>query len=276
MEKMKTNKILVTGCNGAVGKSIADRLWKMGKPVRMIGGKREIDLTIKQNVEKIFSDRYDLVIHCAISGRFDHLSIDQEIVRSNLLMFSNMVQHQDMYSTFINIGSGAEFDHSKNIEMAIETDIWQRTPVSSYGFSKNVISRLASSNKKFYTLRLFGFLGDNMPENTIVRSFENAASNGTPFTVENDRLFDWFTSEDLFRTIMHVNDTKPRINDINLVYHEKLSLSELLSRYAGARGYDQALIKVASKSKNNYTGDGSRLSNLGLDLSGLEKFLSAR
>jgi UDP-glucose 4-epimerase len=265
-------KILITGTNGFVGKHLQAAL--SGRyHVTAIGGRSLLDLTDRPAVDSIFSSTFDLVIHCAIAGRDRPAADDPEIYRANMTMFINLHANRFRFGRLINIGSGAEFDTAQDIDRAGEDLINERSPTSGYGSSKNAISRIVARHDRYMTLRLFGSIGPVPAPGTLLRRFLDDTIRGEVFSVQDDRYFDWFNLDDLSLIVSETIEGNLSYSDMNLVYPEKLKISDLLTRLCKEKDLDPDLVSIGSHSDLNYTGDHSRLASLGLSLSGLEQAL---
>jgi len=260
--------ILITGANGFIGSELS-KLLSVSHSVTALNGRTDIDLTKHSQVEKLFDNEYDLVIHCATAGRYNHQTTSKSLLSANMKMFANIYVHRSKFKKLINIGSGAEFDLDQNIENIHEHELLSRLPKSSYGLSKNFISRTVMKTDNFYTLRLFGCLSDTPVTGTLMRNFLNSKN---IFNVENDRFFDFFSVKDLCAVIEYVATHDIEEKDINLVYDQKLKISDLLNRYYKLHNIDKT-VNVVSTSQNNYTGSNSRLNKLNIKLTGLDSVL---
>lgn len=263
-------KILITGANGFIGNELFS-LFNQNYNVTGTFGRKDIDLTNFFEVEKLFEQKFDLVIHCATQGRYNHLDINDDVLKNNLKIFLNLSFFKSQYTKFINIGSGAEFDMTKNIENISENDIFSRHPISSYGLSKNFIARCVRNLDNFYTLRLFGCVSNNLPENTLMYNFVKSMSKGENFDLKDNRYFDFFTINDLKRIIEYYISNTDLEKDVNLTYNKKFKLSEFLYLCCNIRGYDKNLIRIKNESQINYTGNNKNLNKLNVELLGLEE-----
>ena len=264
--------ILITGANGFVGNYLMNHL-SQAHSVTGLMGEKDVNLLDSDAVNKLFKNKFDVVIHCAVAGRYNHLAADENILASNLRMFLNLYANRHSYNKFINIGSGAEFDLSKSIDLAEEDEIYHRVPSASYALSKNIISKLILLEDKFYTLRIFGLLAESPPQNTLLYKFYKAVTNNQSFPINGDRYFDFFSASDLIKVIEHLIDNNLSKKDINLVYDEKLKISEILTKYCELHNIDPSLINVESTSELNYTGGSKLVKSIPVQLDGLTSAL---
>jgi nucleoside-diphosphate-sugar epimerase len=119
-------KILITGGNGYVGKSIYSYLHTKYDITTI--GRQDFDLTNWSETNKWFKEKhFDIIIHTAVVGGSRLKKEDSSIINQNLKMYYNLLDQQDKYTKFIHFGSGAE-GHSN-------------TP---YGLSKFIINQTCS------------------------------------------------------------------------------------------------------------------------------------
>jgi dTDP-4-dehydrorhamnose reductase len=250
-------KIAILGAGGFLGKFIYGYLKSQDYNVYPIT-RSDLNLTNFYSVTRWLEDlEPDAVINCATAKNIGVEDKVYDDILNNISIFLNFYNNSQYFKKFINIGSGAEFDRTTNINRAHEVDVLLADPKDSYGFSKNIISRLSMKNEKFYTLRLFGCFHPTEP---AFRLFNRVANGETVNII--DRQFDYFSAQDFCTVLEHYLNNQIYYRDINCVYEEKLYLSQVLRKIGP--------IKVTDESPLNYTGDGKRLAGLNLSLLGLE------
>lgn len=265
-------KILITGANGFIGNDLFNLLSKKYN-VTGVFGRKDIDLTKFDHVKKLLENNYDIIIHCATAGRYETTSTDPQLLNDNLEMFLNFAFLKNKFKKFINIGSGAEFDLSINIDNISEDQIFERYPTFSYGLSKNLISKQIYKLDNFYTLRIFGCLSTSLPPTTLMSIFINQVSNNQKFKIVNDRYFDFFSMEDLLSVIEHYINEDNLKKDINLTYDTKLKISDVLKLYLINKQLSLDLLEIESETQINYTGNNKSLNTMNITLSGLENII---
>jgi GDP-L-fucose synthase len=251
-------KIAVLGANGFIGQVICKHFESRGYEVHALT-RSNIDLTDFTAVSNwLKTVQPDSVVNCATAMNTDVYDNVYKDIRNNVSIFLNFYNNSKYFNKFINVGSGAEFDRTKNIESALETDIMLSMPNDSYGFSKNIISRAVLEHDKFYTLRLFGCFHRSEPN---FRLFKRVA-NGEAVSII-DKQFDYFSAQDFCTVLEHYVNNQAEHKDINCVYKEKLYLSQVLSKLRP--------VAIIGQDALNYTGNGDRLASLNLPLLGLEE-----
>lgn len=252
-------KVAVLGAGGFVGNIIVNYLQSKNYEVLPVT-RRELNLTDYSAVQTwLATNKPYAVINCATAGgkqRMGDARLDD--VQNNLTVFLNFYNNSQYFAKFINVGSGAEFDHSSNVDCAKETDILTVFPKDGYSYSKNIIARLVLEKENFYTLRLFGCFDRTDPDFRLFKRFLNNEPLGLV-----DRQFDFFSAQDFCRVLTYYLNTEAEHRDINCVYETKLYLSEILNKFKP--------VEIAKTTDKNYTGDGSRLAKLGIPLIGLDE-----
>ena len=251
-------KIAVLGARGFLGKIICNHFESRGYTVYPIT-RLDLDLTDFNAVSDWLNDvQPDSVVNCATAMNTDVYDNVYKDIRNNISIFLNFYNNSQYFKKFINVGSGAEFDRTKNIESASETDIMRLMPNDSYGFSKNIISRAVLGHDKFYTLRLFGCFHRSEPN---FRLFKRV-SKGEAVSII-DKQFDYFSAQDFCTVLDYYVNNQAEYKDINCVYKEKLYLSQILLKIKP--------VAIVGKDPLNYTGNGDKLASLNLPLLGLEE-----
>lgn len=265
-------KILITGASGFLGKCLSRYL---DDHQIVAASRQDLNLLSADAVrEFLFQNKFDWIINCAVAGRHSINVVSSDIISDNLVMFTNLYTNLDLVSTgMITIGSGAEYDLTKNIELAQEQDIWTRSPVHSYGFSKNLISKLSSMHPKCVTLRVFGCFDPSEDQQRPIKKLSLAIKQGQPFLVDQDRWFDMVSVKDLVLVVQYLLTGACGYQDINVVYNQKTRLSDIFRVYCNTHGADPNLIQVLANNGLSYTGSSDRLDALNLPLLGLKKSL---
>ena len=252
-------KVAVLGAGGFVGSIIVNYLQSKNYQVLPIT-RRELDLTNYTSVQEwLIKNKPYAIVNCATAGgkqRMGDARLDD--VQNNLTIFLNFYNNSQHFDKFINVGSGAEFDHSLNVDRAKESDILSVFPADGYSYSKNIIARLVLEKENFYTLRLFGCFDSTDPNFRLFKRFLN----NEPLDLV-DRQFDFFSAQDFCRVLTHYLNTEAEHRDINCVYKDKLYLSEILNKFKP--------VEITKTTDKNYTGDGSKLAKLRIPLIGLDE-----
>ncbi len=264
---MDRKSILITGANGFIGSFLRNhyaRSHTVYAPSHSV-----LDLTNGESVDKFFDQNsIDIVIHCALVGRDRINAIDQILTVQNLEMFTNLWRNRHRFEKLINMGTGNEFDTSKNIHIASEQELYNHLPKASYGYAKNLIARVIGNTPDFYNLRLFGVFHHTESEKRFFKRLF-AATDQSPLRIFQDHYFDFVNLEDLVPVIDAIIDRQLNDYDLNIVYKQKHLLSEYAHMFADVHGISHSRIIVDHTGSNNFTGRGDLLDSLELPSKGL-------
>ncbi|MBT4958427.1 MAG: NAD-dependent epimerase/dehydratase family protein [Flavobacteriaceae bacterium] len=256
-------KILITGSNGFLGRNISSELKKKHEVYQPSSAK--LDFTNSNIVDNYFKDNFfDLVIHCAIIGGRRLVSDSPETTYKNLKMFFNIMRNKDSFSNLINFSSGAEFDRHTIIDDK-SNNLFDSFPLDYYGMSKNIISRIIK-NYPYFNLRLYGVFGSNEDDDRFIKMCINKCKSSQKLVINNDKFFDFFYVNDLIEILKQIISGKLKLNNhsLDLVYHDKLKLSQIASFVNELSGNRSELL-IEGYSSNSYTGTyNSKLDNLNL------------
>ena len=200
-------KVVVFGSNGFVGSSIVRHFprWT-GVP------RSEVDLTDQSQVDAYFETNpdIDVVIHCAVIGGSRLKSDEADVFYKNLLMFENVARHA---KTMIYFSSGAAMRGNP--------------PTDPYGFSKWVIDRRIESIPNFFSLRIWGCYG----EGELPTRFSAVCREKGHVVIPQDRYFDFIDIKDVIAVVEKYVHGFLTDKVYNLVYPEKLLLSQWAERF---------------------------------------------
>ena len=251
-------KVMIIGAGGFIGSYIAPLLNRHHEVIPI--HKNEIDILDNDTVTKMLDIiRPDVIINClTFGGKTELHENNAKNVGNNMALFYNFYTNQDKFNLYINLGSGIELQGDEN---------------NAYAFSKRLINTLCFG-PKFLTLRLFGCFGKGEPSHRLLKQYN--ASEGE-FKINNDRLFDYFSVQDLYNVIEYSIGrfgTKDWLvgDMVDCVYHNKITLSEFLGMYCDINNIEKRFV-VESTSDEKYTGQSTDLHTLqehgGLKLYGI-------
>jgi len=244
-------KILITGANGYVGKSLYNALKNEHNVIGLT--RNDFNLTDFKSMSNFFQNKYfDIVIHCAAVGGSRLKPDDFYNMDINLIMYYNLLQHKQYFNKLIHFGSGAEL-YSKD---------------TSYGLSKYVIRESMLEQDNFYNLRIFAVFDKNELDTRFIKTNIKKYLNKQPMELYHNKRMDFFYMEDLVTLVKHYifNDNLPK--EINCCYNHLLYMLDIINIINGLDSY-----KVDINFKNNgfslnYIGD---FTDLGLNYIGLEQ-----
>jgi GDP-L-fucose synthase len=243
-------KVLVTGGNGYIAKSIYNALHKFYDITSIT--REHFDLEDTNAVNNWFKDKtFDIVIHTAIKGGSRLKSEDQSIVDSNLKMFDNLLINKDKFKKLISFGSGAEI----------------HMPETPYGKSKIIINNIVQKESNFYNIRIFAVFDENELDTRFIKSNLLRYINKQPMLIYANKLMDFFYMKDL-EALMHYyisNEHPPK--EIDCSYKDKKSLLEVANFINTLDEYKVSIAIEKDVSFEDYCG----ISNLPIEIVGLNK-----
>ena len=268
-------KILITGCNGFLGKEFSE--YFAGHDL-ILANRQNLDLNSSDAVDDFFeNNKVDIILHTAIEGGRRNQTDTFNTMCKNLTMFSNLAKHRDKYDLMINFGSGAEFDRRRDIAKASEMELTFRWPADYYGLSKRIITEEIYKSNNIFNLRLFGCFGFHEASSRFIKASIDRLRQGDKILIHENKFMDFFFVEDLCRVVEYYIDTEHSKlhRDVNMCYQEKISLYELAEIVCSITGRDPLNnIKIQTLDNHkikSYTGSSLRLRSLDIGFIGLEE-----
>jgi nucleoside-diphosphate-sugar epimerase len=243
-------KILITGKNGYIAKSLANKLKEKHSVIGI--GRDDFDLTNRESTNKWFKDKhFDVIIHTAIVGGSRLKQDDEKVFFQNLSMFYNLLSNQDKFNQLISFGSGAELGY----------------PIDPYGLSKNIINRIIQNEPKFNNIRIFAVFDENELNTRFIKSNIKRYIGKQPLVIHQDKYMDFFYMDDLVSIVEYII-FNPQVKEINCSYSQSYSLHSIASLINQLSDYE-CEIKIEQKGlEKDYIG---QYQNLSIPFVGLEK-----
>ena len=199
-------KVCVLGAGGFVGKNLL-------RGTDWVGVTRnDLDLTDQKAVEYYFKTHdYDVVIHCAVIGGSRLKPDGGDVIHKNILMFENVVRV--FKGKVLYFSSGAALRGNP--------------PIDPYGLSKWIIDRRIETIEDAHSLRIWGCYGPG----ELPTRFSAVCREKEHVIIEKDRYFDFIDVEDVRKIVHEYVNGERYEKDYNLVYPEKLLLSQWAERF---------------------------------------------
>ena len=201
-------KILITGANGYVGRSLADNLQAHHSVTTLT--RQDLNLLDSKQVEGYFKDRYfDAVLHCAVEGGHRLVQDTSKVLDNNLQMYYNLVTNKKHFDRLLHFGSGADM---------------LDTP---YGLSKKVIRESIKGQPGFYNLRIFAVFDENELQTRFIKSNIRNYLVKDSITIHKNKLMDFFYMQDLVSVVRYYLEAEDPPVELDCVYETKKTLLEI-------------------------------------------------
>ena len=204
-------RILITGANGYIGKSLHTAL-KDKYDVTAIS-RNSFDLTDAVAMHKFFQSKqnFDLVLHCAVAGAANPRDINWNIADTNLIIYYNLLQHKDHFAKLIHFGSGAE----------------THLPDTPYGYSKKVIAKSILNQDNFYNIKIFGIFDENELDTRFIKASLKRYIAKEPIQIHQDKVMDFFYMQDLVNVLEYYMSEENPPKEFDCAYNEFYSLKNI-------------------------------------------------
>ena len=244
-------KILITGANGYIGKSLYNAL-KDKYEVTAIT-RKEVNLTNSSSVNLFFlGEKYDVIIHCAVVGGSRLIEDKWDVMDTNLIMYYNLLANKDHFEKFIHFGSGAE----------------TYMPKEPYGYSKKVIAKSILNQPNFYNLKIFGVFDENELDTRFIKSNIKRYINKEPMQIHQDKAMDFIYMPDLVSVVEYYINEKEPLKEFDCIYPHPINLIDITNIINKLSNYE---IDIINQGKNEYNYISEYRTTLPINFIGLEE-----
>jgi len=264
-------KILVTGGNGNIAKMINKNLSHKHDIINL--SRYELNVLSLDSIKKYLDKNcFDILVHTAILGGRRTKEENGEITHNNLLMFENLLHFSDRFKMIINFDSAAIYDRNTDILNRKEEELIT-IPTDYYGFSKYIIYKRTLQYNNVFNFRIFNIFHPNEESDRFIKQCFIAKKHNSTVTIFDDKWFDFVYENDFIKIIDYYFENVFCLDilekTINICYKEKFKLSQIAELIVQKTNIN--ILKTDSL--NNYSGNGEKLYNLGINLDGLTKSL---
>jgi GDP-L-fucose synthase len=166
---MDNKRILITGGAGLIGTAIQNQLKSTTEYEILSPVKSELDMTNKDQVDKVFSDfQPDVVINLAakVGGILANKAHPVEFFEDNLLIGLNTYKYSQKYGVKNIINAGAGCGYPLNVkEPLMESDLWNGVPQIesiAYSTAKKLLTIMGDVYEKEYGIVSTTFIPSNV------------------------------------------------------------------------------------------------------------------
>ena len=258
-EKMKT--VLLTGSGGFVGKNLKPHFENLGWRV-IAPRSAEYDFTDKKTVLSLAqSARADAYVLAGFYGIEDIHITQSDAIEKNLAIFNNFIAASEG-KTVITFGSGAEFDKSRPIVKAKESDLGKVIPQNVYGKAKYLISQEIKKYQNAYNLRLFGVYGPHEREQRFITYAIMQNLKKEPININQNVVFDYLYAEDLCKAVGEFIKNPPSERFINMTPPKSTDLINICNIINKISSFKSPVNIIKPGLNNEYTGDNAVLQKM--------------
>ena len=187
--------ILITGKDGFIAKELIDYFERDGGHNVVALNRYDLPLLDSEKVDQWFEwnvGKIDVVIHTATTGGSRLNKDGVGVFFNNIAMFHNILRNVRRYNMLLfNLTSGAEEFQHESMD-------------NPYGASKSAITSIINTYEKdIINLKIWNCFGKyGLPTRFIEGNIEKYI-NGKDIVIFEDREFDFFYSEDLYKIICY-------------------------------------------------------------------------
>lgn len=252
-------RVLLTGGSGFIGRNIQPHLKKICElyaPCRT-----ELNLMSEKSVrEYINTNKIDVVIHAANPNPVKNVMDKEEnMFEDSIRMFMNLYQAQDYYECMYTLGSGAEYDKSRDICLIKETEEGKCIPYDSYGLAKFIINKVIEESPKQCNLRIFACYGPTDHSSKFITHAINCCQREDDITIRQNCYFDYMYVGDLAYILEYFIYHKPIYRAYNVCTGIRFTLEEIARKVQRQMGCANKIVFLNSGWNKEYTGSNERL-----------------
>lgn len=254
-------KILLTGGSGFIGRNILESY--LSQKYDIVAPRHtEVDIADTESVDNFFKNKkFDVVLHTAVKPGHRAALDKSNLFYTNVRMFENLERNKDKFGKFINFGSGAVYDVSKNNSGVSESDIYKNMGVDEHSFTKYVVHKQIDNLPGFVDLNIFGIFGKY--EDYSIRFISNAICKSLfnlPITLRQNRRFSYLYVNDLPKILDWFIENDTKYKSYNIVPDTHTDLADIA--YAVSKVSGNKDIKIANDGYGlDYYGSNARLKN---------------
>lgn len=248
-------KILVTGGTGFIGRNVLPILREQ-KGYEIVAPTRK-ELNLKDEFEIVNflkENQISIVLHLAnpTPGK-NHLDSIDTLAEDSLRIFLNFYNHSTLFEKMIYVGSGAEYDKSKNIDFINEEENGRSIPKDPYGFSKFIMNQMADRSEKIYNFRVFGCYGPGDHESKFITHCIRSVLLGKDITIRKDCYFDYLHVYDFAKYLLWGIDNELKYHSYNVGSGCQIKLSEIAEIVIEEMKSSVSVTLLSKEKNNNYT-----------------------
>ena len=246
--------ILLTGSGGFVGKNLKAHLAAQGYNI-IAPRSADFDFTDYSAVLNLAQQtKPDIYVLCGFYGIDNPPAVPPDTIEKNLKIFNNFIAAANG-ARIITFGSGAEFDKSRPIVKAKESDLGKAIPQETYGKAKYLISKEIEKHPNVINLRLFGVYGPHEMQHRFITYAIKQNLKKEPININQNVVFDYLYVKDLCNIVEAFINRAPQNRFINMTPTHSIDLIKISEIVNSASTFKSPVSIVKQGLNNEYTGD---------------------
>lgn len=251
--------VLLTGGTGFIGRNVKTYLEKichLFAPNRM-----ELNLLDEQQVESYIRDnKIDIVIHSANPNPVkNQLDKQENFFEDSIRVFMNLYHAEKYYERMYTLGSGAEYDKSRDIELVKEEEEGRSVPYDSYGLAKYCINHIIEKSEKQCNLRIFACYGPTDHYTKFITHCIDCCLRNEDITIRQNCYFDYMQVSDLEKILEHFIYHEPKYRAYNVCTGTRYTLEEIAKMVRQQMQIENKIVILNPGWNKEYTGSNERL-----------------
>lgn len=258
MEKMR-KKVLLTGGTGFIGRNVKTHLEKVCD--LYAPGRKDLNLLDEWQVkEYLQKENFDVVIHAANPNPVkNQLDKADTMFEDSIRVFMNLYHARDYYGRMYTLGSGAEYDKSRDIVLIKEEDEGRSVPKDSYGLAKYTINQLIEQSDTQCNLRIFACYGPTDHESKFITHAIHCCMQNKDISIRQNCYFDYMQVSDLAKILEYFIYHDPKHRAYNVCTGSRHTLEEIAKMVREQMHTDNEIVMLNPGWNKEYTGSNERL-----------------
>ena len=256
---MDKKKVLLTGGSGFIGRNIKEYLsgiCELYAPTRS-----ELNLLDEVSVKDyLLQHGIQIVIHSANPNPVkNQLDTANKMFEDSMRVFMNLYNARDCYDYMYTLGSGAEYDKSRDIVLVTEEEEGRSVPYDGYGLAKFIMNELAEQSEKICNLKIFACYGPTDHPSKFITHAIRCCLQHEDITIRQNCYFDYMHVSDLARILEYFIYHIPRFHSYNVCTGMRYSLKQIAEIVQRQMKANNEIVLLADGWNKEYTGCNKRL-----------------
>lgn len=252
-------KVLLTGGTGFIGRNVKgylETLCDLYTP-----GRKELNLLDEQQVRAYLQkESFDVIIHAANPNPVKNQQDKADTMfEDSIRVFMNLYHAEDCYDKMYTLGSGAEYDKSRDIVLIKEEEEGRSIPKDSYGLAKYTMNQLIEQSSKQCNLRIFACYGPTDHESKFITHAIHCCMQNKDITIRQNCYFDYMQVSDLAKVLEYFIYHEPKHHAYNVCTGTRCTLEEIAGMVQKQMHAKNQIVMLNPGWNKEYTGSNERL-----------------